>query len=251
MNRRITLLATVVAALVAVPALASAAVYNLHVGGVCSTYYTNGKGSPSSVGQWSDGSISINCNVDQRNSMSTATSHLKSRLDQYCTGGNSCWIYTYSNGAAVVSRTLSIYSTNWNINAVMNSAGNAGGSELSSMSNWVVEIFSNCALISHIYPSIHRSGWNHNDTNGNVITHIAGKGTIWWTFGLTSSYLPGNDDSVVAFHSAAGNSNTNAYTNVCSSPKYSNHYGVSGRCGGESEHHQNISKKFVCITGGC
>jgi hypothetical protein len=239
-----------VVGLITVPAVASAAVYNIHVGGVCSTRFTNGKGAASSVGSWSDGSISINAYVDQRNSMSTATSNLKSVLDQYCTSGNSCWVYTYSNGAAVLSRTLSIYSTRWNINAVFNSAGNGGGTELSS-TGWVAEIFGGCSLASQVTPSLHRNGWNHNDTNGASILHIAGTGTIWWSFGLTKGLLPGTDDSVVAFHSAGGMSNTNAYSNVCSTPKYTNHYGVSGRCGGESEHHLNISKKFVCITGGC
>jgi hypothetical protein len=182
--------------------------------------------------------------------MSTATSNLKAVFDQYCTGSNSCHVYTYSNGAAVVSRALSIYSTSWKIIKVYNSAGNGGGTEVSG-TGWVAEIFGGCSLASKVTPSAHRNGWNHNDTKGIQILHIAGTGTIWYTFGTTHVLLPGKDDSVVPFHSASGNSNTGAYTSVCSSPKYSNHFGVSGRCGGESQHHLNISKRFVCITGGC
>ncbi|KAB2900315.1 MAG: hypothetical protein F9K40_09415 [Kofleriaceae bacterium] len=247
MNHRIRSLA-IIAALVAVPAVASAATYNIHVGGVCSTRYTNGKGAASSVGSWS-GQISINASVDQRDSMSTATSHMKTVLDTYCGSGNSCRIFTYSNGAAVVSRTLAVYSTAWNITSINNSGGNAGGSELSKTS-WVAEIFTGCALASKIDPSSHRNGWNHNDTNGKPVYHIAGKGTIWWTFGTTKAFLPGEDDSVVAFHSAAGNSNTSSYSSVCSTPKYSNHFAYNGRCSGESQHHLNISKRFVCLLGG-
>lgn len=229
---------------------AAATVYNIHVGGVCSTLYTNGKGAPSSVGQWS-GEVSISASVDQRNSMSTATSNMKSVLDQYCLGGNSCWIYTYSNGAAVISKVLATYSTNWNIDGVRNAGGNEGGSELGG-TGWVAEAFGGCSLAgsSTILPSGHRNNWNHNDTNGVPITGVAGTGTIWWTLGVTHPLLPGNDDSVVAFHSAGGMSNAGSYSNVCSSPKYSNHFGLSGHCGGESKHHLNISKRFVCLDGG-
>jgi hypothetical protein len=246
-----TVVAGVFAALIAAPSLAAAGVYNIHVGGVCSTNYTNGKGAPSDVGHWA-GETSISASVDQRNSMSTATSNMKSVLDTYCTGSNSCWIFTYSNGAAVVSRTLAIYSTNWNIDYVLNSGGNEGGSEIGN-TGWVGEVFGGCQLAGNgqVTPSAHRNGWNHNDTNGNTIIGIAGTGTIWYSFGLTHLLLPGDDDSVVAFHSAGGMSNSGSYYNVCSSPKYSNHYGYSGHCGGESEDHLHMSKKFVCLLGGC
>lgn len=243
-------LGSVVLVLVLGVGSASATVYNIHVGGVCSTLYTNGKGAASSVGQWA-GETSINAYVDQRDSMSTATAHLKSVFDQYCLNGNSCWIYTYSNGSAVTSKVLSVYSTAWNIASVRSSGGNEGGSELAG-TGWIGEAFGGCSLAgsSAIGVSAHRNNWNHNDTNGVPIVGIAGKGTIWWSLGTTKLLLPGEDDSVVAFHSAGGFSSSGSYSDVCAGPKWSNHFGLSGRCGGESNHHLNISKRFVCLDGG-
>jgi hypothetical protein len=230
---------------------ASATVYNIHVGGVCSTQFTNGKGAASAVGYW-PGEVSINAWVDQRSSMSTATSNLKTVLDQYCQGSNSCWIYTFSNGAAVLSRVLATYSTAWRIVSVRNSAGNGGGTEIAG-TGWIGDAFGGCSLAgsSSLLPSAIRNGWNHNDTNGVPFVHIGGTGTIWWSLGTTHLLLPGTDDSVVAFHSAGGMSSAGSFSNLCSGPKYSNHIVWSSRCAGESNHHLNISRKFVCIDGGC
>jgi hypothetical protein len=234
----------------AVPAIASATVYNIHVGGSCGTSYTSGKGAASAVGQWS-GEVSINASVDQRNSMSTAVANLKTVLDTYCKGGNSCWVFTYSNGAAVTSKVLAVYG-GYNVDYVINAGGNEGGSELTG-TGWVGEAFGVCSLAagSQISVSSHRNGWNHNATDGALIYHMAGKGTIWWTLGTTSLILPGEDDSVVAFHSAAGMSSAGSYSNACSGPKYSSHYVESSLCSGTSNNHLNISRAYVCRLGGC
>src|SRR5262249_58539446 len=81
------------------------------------------------VGHW-PGETSINAPIDQRSSMATATAQMAATLDSYCTGNNLCYVYVYSNGGAVMSRTLALYSTAWNIGFVAASASNEGGSEL-------------------------------------------------------------------------------------------------------------------------
>jgi hypothetical protein len=249
--RKTATLASGVLALVLASGVASAAVYNIHVGGVCSTRFTNGKGAASSVGSWS-GEISINAYVDQRSSMATAVANLKSVFDQYCQGSNSCWVYTFSNGAAVVSKVLATYGTPWRIVSVRNSAGNEGGTEIAG-TGWVGEAFGGCSLAgsSTLKPSAHRGGWNHNDTHGIPIVHIGGTGTIWWSLGTTKLLLPGTDDSVVAFHSAGGMSSAGSFSSLCSGPKYSNHIVWSSQCGGYGNHHLNIARRFVCLDGGC
>src|SRR6188768_3649382 len=93
----------------AIPATADAAVYDIHLGGICSTGWEGGKGG-GYLGYWA-GETPVNAYVDQQNSMSTATTQFAQTLDTYCTNGNVCYIYTYSNGGAVLSRTLSIYET--------------------------------------------------------------------------------------------------------------------------------------------
>ena len=103
-----------------------------------------------------------------------------------------------------------------------------------------------------IGPSAQRAGWNHNSTDGSLIYHLAGNGTIWWTLGITSPILPGNDDSVVAFHSATGMNSVGSFSATCATPKYSNHFVESGLCGGgTSHHHLNISRAYICRAGGC
>jgi hypothetical protein len=241
----------VVLAVAGMPAVAGATVYNIHVGGACSTLFTNGKGAASGVGNWA-GETSINASVDQRNSMGTAVSNLKSIFDTRCTGSNSCWVFAYSNGAAVTSKVLATYG-GYNVDYAIISGGNEGGTELAG-TGWVGEAFGACSLAasSTISPSAHRSGWNHNSTDGTLFYHLAGNGTIWWTLGTTSLILPGHDDSVVAMHSAAGFSTAGSFTNTCSGTKYSSHFVESGLCGGGSSHnHLNISRAYVCMLGGC
>jgi hypothetical protein len=233
------------------PTLAGATVYNIHVGGACSTLYTNGKGAASGVGNWA-GETSINASVDQRSSMSTAVANLKAIFDTNCKGSNSCWVFAYSNGAAVTSKVLSLY-TGYNVDYAMITGGNEGGSELTG-TGWVGEAFGVCSLASgsQISPSSHRNGWNHNATDGTQFWHLAGNGTIWWTLGTTSLLIPGNDDSVVGLHSAAGYNTAGSFSNTCGGGKYSSHYVESGLCGGgTSNHHLNISRAYVCRLGGC
>ena len=90
--------------------VAHATNYVLHVSGMCSTRWLGDPGGP---GGGSNGGTptlasytswqSVEAFVDQTNSLSTAASQFKSYLDTYCTGSNSCWIYSYSAGDAVAA----------------------------------------------------------------------------------------------------------------------------------------------------
>src|SRR5215468_8630056 len=113
----------VLAVSLAIPLTARADVFDIHVGGICSTDFG------STVGHWT-GETSINAPIDQRDSMATATSQMAATLDTYCTGSNLCYVYVYSNGGAVMSRTLALFSNAWNIAYVAASASNEGGSEI-------------------------------------------------------------------------------------------------------------------------
>ncbi len=235
----------IVASLCFIGPKANATTYRIHVGGMCSTQFLGGKGG-GTLGNWS-GSTSINAAVDQRNSMSTATTQLAGILNQYCTGSNWCYLYTYSNGGAVISRTLSLYSTNWNIGYVLNSASNEGGSEIGG-TGWVGEIFGGCTLAGHIGTSDHRSGWNHDDTNGETIYGTGGYDGWWYS----SGFLPGEDDGAVAYHSAGALNDTYNVDWLCyqSQYHYSNHY-TAWTCEGYDLDHYGMKMKGICMTGGC
>src|SRR3954469_11310238 len=144
----------VVALSLAIPLTAQADVFDIHVGGICSTDFG------STLGHWT-GETSINAPIDQTASMATATSQMAALLDQRCTGNNLCFVYVYSNGGAVMSRTLALFSTPWNIAYVASAASNEGGSEIGG-TGFIGEIFGGCALAGHIGTSDHRNGWNHN-----------------------------------------------------------------------------------------
>lgn len=227
------------------PNLALGADYFIQVGGVCSQDFLIGKGN----GRLANfpGVTSVNAQVDQRNSMSTATAELRNILDAYCTGDDWCYVYAYSNGGATISRTLSIYSTDWNIYWVMVSGSNEGGSEL-SYTRWAAEIFLGCNLAGHIAPSDHRSNWNHDDTNGNTIYTVSGKDGWWYSTWL----LPGEDDGAVAFHSSAGLIDTFRVDELCFDPQYhwANHV-TAFTCTGFPDDHYETKMRGICELGGC
>src|SRR4030081_1454636 len=111
------LLQLAIAASIAVPVTASAEVFDIQVGGICSTDFG------ATIGHWA-GETSINAPSDQRDSMATATGQMAALLNAHCTGNNLCYVYVYSNGGAVMSRTLALFSTPWNIGYVAAAASN-------------------------------------------------------------------------------------------------------------------------------
>src|SRR5262245_9355660 len=73
-----------IALTISLPVAAHAGVYNIHLGGMCSTNFVEGNGS-GRLGTW-PGETSINASVDQRDSMAAATVQLAQLLDTYCLG---------------------------------------------------------------------------------------------------------------------------------------------------------------------
>lgn len=223
----------------AIPVTAHAEVFNIHVGGICST----GWGTP--LGQWS-GETSISAPIDQRESMATATSQMAAVFNARCTGSNLCYVYVYSNGGAVVSRTLALFSTSWNIAYVAASASNEGGSELGG-TGFIGEVFGGCTLAGHIGTSDHRNGWNHNDTNGRIIGMIAGNGFL--APFVQSAVLPGHDDGAVSHASSGGYAQAGARSSICESGKYTNHQAWFS-CEYGSLNHTQMKMKMICNDGG-
>src|SRR5262245_43929211 len=85
---------------VASPRLASATGYDLHLAGVCSQGWTDGKGS-AAFGAWAN-ETSVDVKIDLRGSISQAAASLAGYLDQYCGAGNLCHVYAYSAGEVVL-----------------------------------------------------------------------------------------------------------------------------------------------------
>jgi len=228
-----------VAASLAIPMTADAETFNIHVGGICSTDFG------STLGTWA-GQTSVNAQIDQRDSMATATAQMTTTLDTYCTGANLCYVYVYSNGGAVMSRTLALHSTAWNIGYVASAASNEGGSEIGG-TGVLASLFS-CALSGHIGTSDHRNGWNHNDSHGIVTGMVAGNG--WLAPYVQSAILPGHDDGAVSEASAGGYATTTGRNSICeSATKYANHQAWFS-CEYGSLNHLAMKLKMVCDDGG-
>lgn len=214
----------VVCVLTAISTTASAANYILHFGGMCSQYFTDpnakgGGGRVASISGWT----SVDTWVDQRTSFTTAVNQVVQRLDQYCRSGNTCRLYGYSNGAAALSKALSVYGNGqWNIAYVMTVGSAEGGSELAS-TGWLAEVLGGCAMASQITTSNYRNGWNHHDTDGKPFYMLAGYKAFSGVKAPTSALLPGEDDGVVAMHSAGGYATTGSWNDACQSGRYAFH----------------------------
>jgi hypothetical protein len=234
-----------IALVVATPVVASANVYNIQLGGMCSQHFLEGNGN-ARLGNW-PGETTIDAWVDQRDSMATATAQLAALFNTYCTGNNYCYVYTFSNGGAVISRTLSLYANTWNIGYVANAASNEGGSEIGG-TGWIGEVFGGCTIAGHIGPSDHRNGWNHYETHGKIIGQIGGDG---WLFPYAqSAVLPGHDDGAVAHHSSGGFVSTYSLDSLCYSGHWTNHQ-VWWSCEYGSNNHYDMKMQAICDDGGC
>lgn len=217
----------VVAALTVIPCVASATNYIVHFGGMCSQYFTdpNAKGGGGRVANIS-GWTSIDAWADQRNNMTTAVNDVVARLNTYCGAGNTCRLYGYSNGAAAISKALSVYGNGqWNISYVMTVGSAEGGSELSN-TGWLAEIIGGCSMASQITPSNYRNGWNHNDTDGKQTYMLAGYKAFPFPQDATSVILPGEDDGAVAMHSGGGYASAGSYNDACGSGRWAYHSAV-------------------------
>lgn len=239
-------------------ALASGRERFIHVGGICSVDWLAGKKPGNTRLASFDDVESVNANVDQRTSMGTAVANLVAELDRSCTGEDFCYLHGYSNGAAVISKTLATYDEErWNILWVLNTASNEGGSELSggSLSAIGDALGVTCSLAKHISPSDHRAGWNHDDTAGNTVYHVGGFNEWWYTGVAPDLFGDDTNDGAVAAHSSAGLSDTYAVPDAdpwfCFESKYhyANHETAYG-CGGHDLDHYGMAMAGIEAMGG-
>ncbi len=229
----------------------------IHVGGICSTDWTSGKKTGVPLGEWSDVD-SIDAKVDQRSSMAQAVFDLKSELDRSCTDENWCYLHGYSNGAAVISKTLATYEEErWNILWVLTASSNEGGSELSggSLAQLGDTLGLSCELAAHISPTDHRSAWNHDDTNGNIFYSIGGYREWWYTGSVPDFFDNDTNDGAVAAHSSAGLNDTYSVPDdepwMCFEAKhhFANHQGAFDCAGYDADHFQ-MALRGIEVLGG-
>jgi hypothetical protein len=174
--------------------------------------------------------------------LSTSSSTLGKYLDQCCTGSNACYVLNYSGGDAVMGHRFANSATNWNVYWVGTTAGAGGGSELSG--NFLADIFGPCDYSNHLGTSEVRNAYNHNDTNGETVYHIGGYDGWWYS----SAFLPGEDDGAVAYHSAGARTTTTSTSNMCSTPKWTNHV-AAWTCTGYDLDHYGMKTKFITNMG--
>ncbi len=228
----------------------------IHVGGMCSQRFSGGKGGGGLANF--DDRVNVDAEVDQRDSMSVAVPQMRAVLDTYCTDDSWCNVYTYSNGGAVVSKTLSIYdSSRWNILWVLSAASNEGGSELSGSFTATLgdTLGISCNISNNMSPSDHRAGWNHNDTGGTTF-YLVGGYDEWWYTGSFPDFFDGMaNDGAVPYHSSAGMNDTYFVSDddpwLCYKPEY--HYenhSIAWACKGQDADHNVMKNKGIELLGG-
>jgi hypothetical protein len=159
-------------------------------------------------------------NWDGRSSIASQSGRVRAALDCFCTGNNWCYVVTYSAGDPLLGYTLANYGgtirykkaaspnssgvcgnsgagtqAGWNIKWVRVAAGAAGGTELSDIGAWTTSE----PLVQDLKTSTARAMYHHNIPRNIWFYMYAGaRGTLY------SFALPGQDDEVVAYHSAGG-----------------------------------------------
>jgi hypothetical protein len=154
--------------------------------------------------------------------------YVRNALDCFCTGPNWCYVAAHSAGDAQIGYALSHYGgtprevkdasavrsdgscaadgsgrtqTGWNISWVVSAGGAGGGSELAPLGQWLAGAQPleglRHAVLADLNPPTTRTLYDHDQTRGLTFHMFAGAAG-----GLWSSLLPGQDDQVVAYHSA-------------------------------------------------
>jgi hypothetical protein len=207
------------------------------------TLWINGRNNPAAIGNYDDfrywGPAAVAAGVNKKavnwdgyHSIGDQAGHVRDALDCFCTGSNWCYIVTHSAGDMMIGYLLANYGssvrtvkdtranlagvcgdvapnvvqTGWNIKWVRSAGGSAGGSELADVGRWTTGE----PLVHQHKVTTARALYNHNDTHNVWFYMYAGaRGTRY------SWLLPGQDDEVVAYHSAGGVAGTagGAYCN--------------------------------------
>lgn len=168
-------------------------------------------------------------NWDGGGSIASTNGAVRRALDCFCTGDNWCYIVAHSAGNAQIGYALSLYGASereikdaapgasgecgsagggtqvgWNIKWVDVAGGAAGGTELANMGYWAVSD----PLTADLRTGTVRALYDHNSTQDVLFYMFPGaKGTLY------SGVLPGQDDEVIAYHSAGGLAGTGKFCN--------------------------------------
>jgi len=156
-------------------------------------------------------------NWDGRSGVASQSATIRSALDCFCTGNNWCYVGVHSAGDMLIGYTLANYGgsaravtnarpngagvcaasggvqSGWNIKWVRVASGSAGGSELADIGAWAV----GDEIARQHKVATARALYNHNDTRNIWFYMYAGAAGAVYSFAL-----PGQDDEVVAYHSA-------------------------------------------------
>lgn len=129
-------------------------------------------------------------------------------LNTYCRGSNRCIILCHSMGCLTTGYVMDKYGSNFNVIKVAAMASAGGGSGLANIGTGLTllsGIFGIAAVqtwmsaVPRLTTSGARGAYDHNDNGGALFYHTAGYKT-----GVASFLLSGEDDNVVAYHSACG-----------------------------------------------
>lgn len=223
-------------ALAAAAAFVATTVATTEAGATNYTLWVHGRntGTPTQAGNYADfsywGPASTAAGVNQKavnwngtGRIADTNGGIRTALDRFCTGGNWCYVGLHSAGGAQIGYALSLYGTStrnvtdpdsgvangqtqtgWNIKWVGAAATAAGGTELADMGYWAVSDY----LTNDLRTGTIRPMYNHGATAGVKVYMFAGaSGTLY------SGTLPGQDDEVVAYHSALGAASTGSICN--------------------------------------
>jgi len=134
-----------------------------------------------------------------------AQRQLYNAMNVFCTGANSCEVYTHSTGGLVAAYFFRYYSpasNGWHVSRAQLLASASGGSELADFSTSYLAWLGFDTLGGQLDQSVSTTGarsWDHNSANGLTLYTTSGEGTDYLY--ATSPLLPGKDDGVLANHS--------------------------------------------------
>jgi hypothetical protein len=235
------------------------------VGGMCSAHFVESQSSKlnNTVYAVRMPTVSyqkIDAWIDQKsisNVQATYTT-MKSYLDQYCTGNNSCWLYGYSAGASVVQYALAAYPTpsNLHILGLRLAAGADGGSDLASWGS-LAKLFA-CPLAPSLTKTTQRGLFDHNfaGNHGWTVYRSGGKGhSAWNPFGWSAYYLwagsgaiSGEDDGAVGLDSASGCTSSAGRSDMACA-KFTGNTCPGGTCTAATLDHYEMKVKSMIDAG--
>lgn len=151
----------------------------------------------------------------------TGSVRLLAMLNKYCRRdkGQSCRIISDSMGGLTTTYTIATYNAGnaYNILYSNQIVSAEGGSEIASLGDTAQDIlkavfgfapFLDVSGIQALMPSYARAAFDHNRNNGTMFYHVAGFKSIF----IADPFLPGKDDSLVAFHSSCSYRTTGEFT---------------------------------------